>query len=255
MISRFIAVTVPAVLIFHTAPCLAQTSPPEFISFSYLKAATPGGNSALSGECEGTTASREITCRFTQISVRYQLDPKNVSAEIEQAITQLRAEAGKDPRKYADQICAEVRKSSRAEWERKLQAIWNPRTRQTTREFLALCENFSMPSLEALTRRNMLAASRTCNVSTFQNNPVTYKKVSPNKWVANVGPEGMCSSIYLYTMENEPKYSNLWTWSQVRTYVDTSEKLCKGFETNNKIEFSWKGDDPDVTCETITFGF
>ena len=103
-------------------------------------------------------------------------------------------------------------------------------------------------------RRTTLAESRACKVISFQNDPVTYKKVGRNKWVANVGPKGTCSSVYLYTMENDPKHTNLWTWSQVRTYADTSQEFCKDMQINYKLEFSWRGVDPDIACDAISFG-
>lgn len=255
MTSRFIAVALLALLFSNHPPCEAQSSTPSPVSFHYLKAITPGERSALSGECDGTTASPEITCRTTQVMVRHELDPKNAPAEINKRIAQLRAEAGKDPKKLMNQMCAEVRKS-RAEVERNLQDVRNPRTKQQAQDFLALCANPSMAALEDWVRRTTLAKSRTCKVAVFQDDdPVRYKKVGPNKWVANVGPKGICSTVLLYTLENDPKYSYLWKWSQVRTYADTSKELCKDIQLNYKLEYSWQGDDPDITCDTISFGF
>lgn len=253
MTSRLIAVVLLAPLFSNHPPCAAQSSTPSPVLFHYLNATTTGESSALSGECDGTTASPEITCRVTQVIVRYQLDPKDTPAEINKRIARLRAEAGKDPKKLTDQMCAEVRKS-RADVERKLQDVRNPRTKRQAQDFLALCANPSMAALEDWMRRTTLAESRTCKVSVFQNDPVTYKKVGPNKWVANVGPQGICSAVLLYTMENDPKHSSLWKWSQVRTYADTSQELCKNVQLNYKLEYSWQGDDPDITCDSISFG-
>lgn len=253
MPSRFIAVVLLALSLSSPLPSAAQSSTPGPVRFHYLKATTPGESSALSGECDGTTASPEITCRFTQVNVRYQLDPKDAPAEINKRIAQLRAEAGKDPKKLMDQMCAEVRKS-RAEVERNFQDVKNPRSRQQAKDFLALCANPSIAALEDWMRQATLTESRTCKVSAFQNDPVRYKKVGPHRWVANVGPQGICSSVYLYTMERDPKHSSLWKWSQVRTYADTSQELCKDMQLNYKLEYSWQGDDPDITCDTISFG-
>lgn len=65
----------------------------------------------VSGECEGTTVSPGITCRFTQLTIRYPLDPKDVAAETDKRLAQLCAKAGKDLRKFTDQLCGEIQKS------------------------------------------------------------------------------------------------------------------------------------------------
>lgn len=248
---------VSVLLLVATVPSavtsVAQSPEPTPIRFHYLKAITPGESSALSGECDGTTASPEITCRFTQLIVRHQLDPKDAPAEQEKRIAQLRSQAANDPRKFADQMCADVRKH-RAEIERALQDETNPRTKRDARDFLALCANPSMSAFEDWMRRAILAETRKCKVSVSQNETVKYKKVGPNKWVANVGPQGLCNSVYLYTMENDAKQSNLWKWSQVRTSADTSRELCKNTQLNYKREYSWEGDDPDISCDAISFG-
>ena len=231
----------------------AQPSTASSIRFYYLKSATPGENSALSGECDGTTSSAEITCRFTQIMVAYKLDPLKLPAELEKRLVQLRAEATKDPKNFANQMCGELRKS-RGEVERKLLEGKNARTKASIQDFLSVCANPSLEAVEGLMGRITLAESKTCAVSVFQNDPVTYKRVAPNKWVANVGPHGVCSSVYLYTLENDPKHTNLWRWTQVRTYADRSTELCKDLQLNYKLEYSWEGEEPDLICETVSFG-
>ncbi|MDR5795085.1 hypothetical protein QCE49_17070 [Caballeronia sp. LZ008] len=89
----------------------------------------------------------------------------------------------------------------------------------------------------------------------FQNDPVKFKKVGPNKWLANVRPQGLCNSVYLYTMENDPQHTSLWKFSQVRTFADKTGEFCKGIETNYKIEYGWQGGDLAMTCDVISFGF
>jgi hypothetical protein len=229
----------------------ADNGPP--ISFSNLKSKTPGENSSLSGECERTTKSNEITCRFTQLMIRLQLDPKQLAAETEKRLAEARAEFVKDPTKLSAELCA-VFKKDRAEFERMGKEIKNPHTLRYWRAWFNTCANPSLSTVEEFLRQGALLESKTCVVSQFQNNPVTYKRIGTNKWVANVGPEGACNSVFLYTMEREPQYSNLWTWSQVRTYADSSGPLCKGLRVNEKIEFSWRGNDPDLVCEAIKFG-
>jgi hypothetical protein len=96
--------------------------------------------------------------------------------------------------------------------------------------------------------------TKVCRVSVFQNDPVKFKRVNEHKWVGNVGPHGMCSAVYLYTLERDPQHTSLWTWSQVRTYADTSLEFCKDLQLNYKLEYSWKGRDIPMNCESIQFG-
>jgi hypothetical protein len=245
--ATFVASAVLAVL---ASSVIAQQRAPQPISFSNLKPLAPEENSALSGECDGTTSSPEITCRFTQLMIRYKLDPKDVPARVNEGLARLREET---PKKVTDDLCGNFPKT-KSDVEKTVKATPNPLQRQIGLDLIALCEKPSPEGVEAWFRKVVVAESKTCTVSTFQNEPVRYKKVAPNKWVANVGPTGVCSAVYLYTMENDPKHTNLWTWTQVRTYADNSSELCKDTEINKRLEFSWKGHDPGMSCEIITFG-
>ena len=135
MPSRFCLVLLLAFAVFHHAPTAAQPSTPVPITFN-LKATTPGENSALSGECDGTTESPEITCRFIQVTIRQKPKPKDVRAEVDRQMAELLAQAENDPKQLTDALCTEVRKS-RVEVERKVQAIKNPLMKQTGQDFLA----------------------------------------------------------------------------------------------------------------------
>ena len=230
----------------------AQSQKGEPIAFHYLKSVAPGDNSALSGECDGTTASAEITCRFTQLIVSYQLKPKDVLVETEKRLALWRTIASGDVKKLTAELCGA--RMNRAEAERLSQE--NKDAPNWVKELVTLCSNpnLTMAALEGWIRRSTLAESKTCRVAHFENDPVTYKKIAPTKWVANVGPKGLCSFVYLYAMENDPEQTNLWKWSQERTYADTSIEVCKKLMLSPKVEFSWQGEQVAMTCEHIKFG-
>ena len=98
--------------------------------------------------------------------------------------------------------------------------------------------------------------SKTCKIDTFKQDwSAKFKKVATNKWVSNKGPIGLCESVYLITLENEPKYPRLWKFSQTRVYANTSNELCKRLDINIPLEFTWKGTETfDLKCEYIEFG-
>jgi hypothetical protein len=249
---KFFSLTVVLSLAL-TAPVAGQSAGSLPVRFLYLKAVTPGENSALSADCNGTTSTPEITCRFTQLMVSYKLDPKTLPQELEKRLSQVRSEVAKNPKKAADEMCGDIRKS-RAEFEQKMSDLTNARTKAAVQDLLSLCANPSLEAFEGFVRRSTIAESKTCKVSVFQNDPITFKRTSPGKWVANVGPQGVCKAVYLYTMEHDQKHTSLWKWSQVRTYADTSGEFCKDKQVNYKLEYSWRGDDPDMNCESISFG-
>ncbi len=232
---------------------MAQSQQEAPIYFNFLPAITPGERSALSGECDGTTASAEITCRFTQAMIRYALDPKDIETETEKLLKQLRREAEKDWEKFTEQFCGEIRKNG-TEAQERIRELKNTVTQNWLIELVTLCKNPTIAALEDLMKRSILAESKTCKVSHFQNDPIKFTKISPNKWRANVGPKVICSSVNLYTMENEPKHTNRWRWTQIRTYADNSNEVCKGLQLNYTLEFSWKGDGAAMSCEYIKFG-
>ena len=238
-------------LLFATiGAALAQSQKGEPIAFHYLMAVAPGDNSALSGKCDGTTASPEITCRFTQLLVSYQLNPKDVLVETEKTLALWRTKASGDVKKLTSELCGA--RMNRAEAERLLQE--NKAAPQWIKERITLCTNPTIAGLEEWIRRSTLAESKTCKVAHVEMDPVTYKKIAPTKWVANVGPKGRCSFVFLYTMENDPNATYLWKWSQERTYADTSVEMCKEYLLSPKIEFSWQGEQVAMTCEHIKFG-
>jgi hypothetical protein len=229
----------------------ASASP---IQMLYLKSTDPKEASAISVDCDGGTAQSEITCRMTQISVRRGLAPQEVQTEQKRTAAQLRKEISeKGASKVLDDFCSGYKEKGketlRIAKEKGAEITYSDLTR-----FAEICEKRSVQKLEKFVIDATALASRTCKVSVFQNEPVKYKKVSSRRWVSNVGPSGLCNSIYLYTMEQHEKYDSLWTWTQTRTYVDTSTDFCKEFKTGTKLEFSYEGFDPQLSCERVTFG-
>ena len=151
-------------LLFATiGAALAQSQKGEPIAFHYLKSGAPGDHSALSGECDGTTASAEITCRFTQLLVSYQLKPKDVVVETEKRLALLRTEASRDIKKFTARLCGDTK--NRTEAERLSQE--NKDAPNWVKELITLCSNpnLTMAALEGWTRRSTLDESKTCKVA------------------------------------------------------------------------------------------
>jgi hypothetical protein len=240
------------VFCFSPALCPAQNLNQPIGQIGRLKSATPGESSAIWGDCSGTRNDREITCRFTQVLVSLAIDPKHLGAELQNIPAKVR-ELSKEPEQFAkelrdDQLCRGLLTSPA-----KLKEVRGARARDYLLELQQLCADPTPARLEALLRRQTVEASKECQISLHQNDSITFRKAAANRWVANVGPHGLCGSRYVYTLHHEPDHRNLWTFTQVRTATEGKGELCTGLEVGRKVEFSWKGDDPDLTCAFVTF--
>jgi hypothetical protein len=141
---------VRAALLFVLAAhglCYAQGHRAEPIRFSYLKPVSPNENSAISGECDGDTSSPKITCRVTQLLVRYQLDPSKLDAETEKRLSRLREELKKDPSKFTEKLCSDIRKNTPA-IEEKMKGSKNSRAFLELQEYMRLCADPTMKNIE-----------------------------------------------------------------------------------------------------------
>src|SRR5262245_44423559 len=102
--------TVLAVVLYALAGS-AEAQPNLPIRFDYLKPTDPRENSALSGECDGNQRSAEVTCRFTQITVRRVMDPKEVAGRTQEMLVQFREEVkSKGLKRISDDMCSEAKK-------------------------------------------------------------------------------------------------------------------------------------------------
>jgi hypothetical protein len=81
-----------------------------------------------------------------------------------------------------------------------------------------------------------------------------FVKLSDRKWVSNNGPEGICGVVSILTIEHEPNYANLWTYSQQHIYTNGSaDDLCK-LAHNSTSTYSWNSEkNVRLKCEEFDF--
>jgi len=94
------------------------------------------------------------------------------------------------------------------------------------------------------------------NECTFSSTVFTanFVKVGDRKWVSNNGPEGICGVVSVLTIEHEPNYANLWTYTEQRTYTNNGDGLCKGLANSTTLTYSWKSEKAvRLKCEEIKF--
>ena len=121
---------------------------------------------------------------------------------------------------------------------------------------MEICKNPSLDKFENFFEQTIIDETKTCKVfSDYEGWTAKFKKVAPNKWISNEGPSGLCNNVFLFTLEHEPKYPTLWTYTQVRTYSDQENKFCKGLEVNKPLIYDWHGKTIELNCKFIEYGF
>jgi hypothetical protein len=81
-----------------------------------------------------------------------------------------------------------------------------------------------------------------------------FVRVGDSKWVSNNGPEGICGVVSVLTIEHEPNYTNLWTYTEQYIYTNNAaDELCK-LAHNYTSTYSWKSEKSvRVKCEELKF--
>jgi len=69
--------------------------------------------------------------------------------------------------------------------------------------------------------------------------PVDFVRVNDRKWVSNNGPEGICGTVSVLTIEHEANDSILWTYTSHYSFTNTKDGLCQGLKDDDST-YSWK---------------
>jgi hypothetical protein len=238
------------------AQAVAAENEPR-IRTGYLQPHDPAEKGSVLVECRHT-GSDELTCEFTHIALDYLANPRELHAETAKAVAEFRKRVKSvGMKKHLESMCGGTKEEA-DEMRRlveHLTAAGRLKSAQQAAELLSACDDPSEARLEQFVRQNVIWNSKTCMLSVWRQAPVRFTRTAPGKWIGSDGPRGECRERYAYTLDHHPEYKNeLWTWSQTRTSVDRSSDLCKGIETGKKVEFSYRGYKPEMSCELIEFG-
>lgn len=228
---------------------------PAPIQFFYLSSSDPTENSVLSGECTGDTSYPEVDCKFTQIRVRQEVKSEDIPQKMKELDESLNA-VKKDFPKYTKEFCKDMKEEEISKTIVELKKSKAFETATLLQDNLSFCKNPTYSKLEDLLKKMITHESKTCKISTFGPTTTSFKKIAPNRWVSNEGPTGLCNSVIVTTLEKEPSYSSLWTYTQTRAYADQNNDLCRGLEVNKPLIYTWKASKQiELKCEFIGFGF
>lgn len=210
------------------------TTAPRFVSL-----ASPTEHSSLSMQCDGEAPYQVLECTFTQVLITGPGPTRSESPSRED-----RAPANV----MRERACAEARADDIPP------GIAAPRRAQAELEkglLRAICACGSEACVEDRTEAWVREEEAGCKISVFEST-ATLQRTARNKWMANVGPTGICDAVVIMTIEAEddPPYL-LWKYTQVRVMGDRTG-VCSGFAPTTRMEFRW--DVPRrlrVTCPWI----
>lgn len=254
-----------AIIILFNASVLSKekTSKKQELIPHFSSIAAAENNSTLSMECTGSAPYAEIDCSFVQVVV---------ATKNEDEINKKLIEFDKD---FSNLKESEIVKKleepctlSKGDYEKKYD--WHLLSNEKKKfieddfeKFSRVCKCLKNSSVligknkkECITsemKELELKKIKSCRVwtNTFE---LSFKRVDVNKWLSNPGPKGICDFVNIATIEKEEKSDFLWNFSQTRVTGDTKSDLCKGFDYNKPVVFSWKHPtQANVNCENITF--
>ena len=233
---------------------------PSLISFFHLRSTSE--KSALSGKCTGDISIPEIDCYLVQTRIRLKSDPKELPdklQKIEDEIEKAKKETKEMPLKLSDdELCTSLHdKNKKAKLDKKLKGLehTSPQTYAGLLELISICNKPSYEKMLHFLKKDAEAETRTCLISsdtTFET--IHLKKIGPRKWLGTAGPGGLCNVVTTWTLEHEPTSIYLWTFTQIGSHADQTNKICKEIEVGIPLIYSWQSEPLEMQCDFIEFG-
>jgi hypothetical protein len=215
--------------------------------------------SAMSGECQ-RERSGALKCRFHQTLV-----PREKSREeIEKEIADNTKATMKEVKSLLnDPLCNKDERAKFAAEINRIKATDPAKAEQVkvAEEMITpmfrVCDDPSERNVRAMVRTNVERENLTCKIVSLRPFELTFQLQPDGRWLSNDGPSGPCGVILITTLEKDPKYSVLWTYTQRRLITNKAGSIglaeCKAFEEHTQV-FSWKPQDKFRQCKMIKFG-
>lgn len=223
------------------------TAAPRFFGYG-----TFGGTGWTDMECDGSPPFSTITCEFTQVGIRPRDDASfqderaklkaSLEAEPEAKLLEERRTLVELQPKLKHVLSAEPPRNFSPE-----QADFVRRLALSNDKALSCADK---PCIIDEELKYLDSNRRTCYLSTnrFRSE---FKRSGPNKWVSVQGPQGICNVVLVQTLENDPDYPQLWTFTQTRATSD-NKGPCEGIEVNKPGIYSWDAPNQfDLNCQVF----
>jgi hypothetical protein len=218
------------------------------ISFNWLKT-TSGENSALSGSCDYVGSTSDLNCNLKQVSVRKKSSPEEVKEDIKSVIAEI-------DNQLKTKTIEQFKKVEFGDFCSKLPENQNKVEKVIFDQFMTMCNNTTRQTVIEALSLTAKQAGKTCKVMDYDLGNFIFNQVNENKWVSTNKPSGNCGSVTVMSLERNPEYATLWSYSQIRHYTNTETEMCKSLaEINEPIAYSWNGQSNiKMDCEYIEFG-
>jgi hypothetical protein len=228
------------------------TNPPYSFTLGSLD-----NNSRIQLDCEGRKPYPELVCKFTWLTLE-----KVSEAQINEAQAKLDA-FDRMSESEIQPLKQDLKKTFSSDSDAALHAGV---ARGTPEQEAAAADlaNAAKQLSTASTRTELKAAMiklwdmdrDTCKIQVHEDEKLVFKRMSPTKWIRNLGPQGDCHAVEVGVLEAGPV--GMWTYRTTTVSADTDTKVCadiyKG-EVSKVHVYSW--DAPEVispACKYIRLG-
>jgi hypothetical protein len=216
--------------------------------------------SAIVANCTFSDHGTIMRCRGIQLSVTYEVDPKDLQRALKGASSEVdeKFKTDADVKKYCTDLQTQPNASQllagnvAAEQQEHLN-VTGRLVVEDLKAVQAMCEHPSTAALRELFRHEVIAETRQCKIQASLPQEDELKKVSATKWISVTGPAGLCHAVTTTTLERKHKDSPLWTWTDVHSAADRSSELCRAVPLNKPVVWSWQGGRFPMTCESMIF--
>ena len=222
---------------------------------------TTNGVTSTSGKCVPSHDRDRLECYFTTFALWKRKTEEQAKKDIEEGVRELDKDLGKGIAQVKKDLCDPKTKFD------PVLLKYNTSYRAVQASSKAFCDRPTRDSLLAVFRTMIEGDVMKCNcvVSDFR---ATFIRQS-DRWIANVGPEGLCGVINVFTLVpndlkkmKQPIGPVLWTLTQKTvTTHRTDDPLCANPQKNPLIPtikegsttVSWNAPSKSIECREFEF--
>lgn len=226
-----------------------------------------GSKNAIQMDCKKINQSEFLKCDFIQTTVSYEVEPNKkqeiIQAEINKAlndtsywddnsvneIKSLCSESSQDARKIKEHFKDMLHGHKKNYASKMLNIMDDACDIETVQDAKTLTIELIKVDIESKTTH--------CKVWPHTWTETFEKVAAPtgNYWLSKSSPTGDCGILNVSTLKKNSKY--FWNYESTRLVTNKSGQTisgsCKEIE-ERKVFYTWKSQEHDVNCQTITFG-
>ena len=225
-----------------------------------------GAKNAISMSCKRDYQGEKLNCDFIQMTVSYELDPKDFDKTIAEEIQKINTDdsaLGKDPIKEVKKFCFSSRKDKNKISDYFREMSKGPR-KEYAEKMLSIsdgaCTANSISDVRKIAIKLSTLAKKwetmTCKVrsNSWSETFVHHNTADAQYWVTKSEPQGDCGVINVSTLKKDGAY--FWNYESKRIVTNKEGKTallsCNEFE-DRTVKYTWNQKEHDVNCKVIKF--